>query len=43
MDSSGCTINASIIGLVGIYSVANVSNLVVGAAMLSLGIFAYVR
>jgi atlastin len=34
---------SGIFGLVGIYSVANFSNLVMGAAMLSLGVWAYVR
>ncbi|XP_069673514.1 atlastin isoform X2 [Periplaneta americana] len=34
---------SGVFGLVGIYSLANICNLVMGAAMLSLGIWAYIR
>jgi len=34
---------SGIFGLVGMYSLANICNLVMGAAMLSLGVWAYIR
>jgi atlastin len=34
---------SGVFGLVGIYSVANICNLMMGVAMLSLGIWAYIR
>jgi atlastin len=38
-----CYVLSGLFGLIGIYSVANLCNLIMGAAMLSLGIWAYVR
>jgi atlastin len=34
---------SGIFGLVGMYSLANICNLFMGAAMLSLGVWAYIR